>query len=125
MLFRVLCVCVSMALIATCIGRSLIPPPCMVLKICPVCPFSVLKSEPHTVLACLGLAVYETVLARDPPFELQKVHVRLQQFTPLTPLKSLKSNLVGTHATAFVLSFPLFPCFTHTPCSPAPACCTP
>jgi DNA helicase MCM8 len=46
------------------------------------------------VLACIGLAIYETVRLRDPSFELQKINVRLQNVTPLTPLKELKSNLV-------------------------------
>ena len=52
------------------------------------------RAEPHTVLACLGLGAYRALLSRDLPFELARINVRLSSYSPLTPLKDLKSNLV-------------------------------
>jgi DNA helicase MCM8 len=61
----------------------------------PVADFdSVLRAEPHTVLACLGLATYRALRAMEVPFELSKINVRLDRYSPLTALKDLKSNLV-------------------------------
>ena len=66
----------------------------------PVADFdSVLRAEPHTVLACLGLATYRALLIQDLPFEFGKINVRLNRYAPLTPLKELKSNLVEKYVT--------------------------
>jgi hypothetical protein len=39
----------------------------------------------------------QTLLSMELPFEFAKVHIRFDGYTPLTPIKDLKSNLVGAH----------------------------
>lgn len=64
----------------------------------PVTEFSVvLKDEPSTVLACLETAVYHAILgllADIKLFSARRVHVRLENYGPETPMRLLKSNFI-------------------------------
>ena len=54
----------------------------------------VLRSEPHTVLACLDISMHKCLITLYPDFPLDRIHVRLFNYEPETPMKTIKSNLV-------------------------------
>jgi DNA helicase MCM8 len=53
-----------------------------------------LKQQPTLVNACLSIAVHHALLAMRVSFHIDKIHVRLQNYQPLTGMRKLKANLV-------------------------------
>jgi hypothetical protein len=62
--------------------------------------------DPHT----REHASMQTLLSLDLPFEFGRVNVRLDRYSPLTPLKDLKSNLVEKFVAVCGVSYPCLDC---------------
>lgn len=59
---------------------------------------TLLQSNPDVALSCFGLALYKLLHTRAPDLwiENRPIMPRLYGFEPITPLRNVKSNLLGT-----------------------------
>ena len=67
------------------------------LERCPLPDFAdALRDEPEDLLACLGLALCLVRAGRYPALSPQRIIVRIQGVQPLTAMRTLKANAIGT-----------------------------